>query len=501
MMKPIAFKTVPSMNRIRCKLLMLTWLILVSSGVQATPIWHTFGAYEYALTDEYLNFLDAENLAQSQYGAHLASIHSDEENSFILALVLGTVTADGRYGVVWLGARQTGDGYGDPFVWLDGTPVDYWGVQRDDSRNHKALLMFYDYSSSYYYPGSWGDWSDSGLSLSIVPRAVMKRLTIAANNPPIADAGDDFGLREQTMGELFGSGFDDDGDAISYLWTQTAGIPVTLSDATLPNPNFIAPGGDAQLEFTLVVNDGVVDSNPDSVVVIIAGNNAPLADAGDDATVDEFMLVALDGSGSNDPDGDSLSSYAWEQIGGPAVDLLDDTSISPSFVAPQVPAGGVDLVFDLVVTDDFAANPLASSPDTVTLHVANVYDPPSCELAYPSSSSIWPPNHKLVPVTLEGISSTQNLSTDILVYAVTQDEPLNAGGDGNTNPDAALMLQGTIDSVLLRAERDGEGNGRVYTIYFDAENEFESCSGSIQVGVPHSRKSTAVDSGEAYSSL
>ncbi len=63
----------------------------------------------------------------------------------------------------------------------------------------------------------------------------------------------------------------------------------------------------------MVVSDGVEDSNPDSVVVIVAGNNAPLADAGDNATVDEFMLVSLDGSGSNDPDGDSLS-YAWEQV-------------------------------------------------------------------------------------------------------------------------------------------------------------------------------------------
>ncbi len=183
------------------------------------------------------------------------------------------------------------------------------------------------------------------------------------------------------------------------------------------------------------------------------------------------------------------------------MELFDDISDSPSFVAPRVPAGGVDLVFELVVTDDFAANPLASSPDSVTLHVANVYDPPNCELAYPSSSSIWPPNHKLVPVTLEGISNSQNLSTDIVITAVTQDEPLNADGDGDTSPDAALVHQGTIDLVFLRAERDGKGNGRVYTIYFDAANQFESCSGSVQVGVPRSRKSTAVHSGQEYNSL
>lgn len=411
MMQPIAFKTVPLINRIRSKLLILTWLILAGSGVQATPIWHIFGDYEYALTDEYLNFLDAEQLAVDQYGAHLASIHSAEENAFILDLVAGTYNASGYYPIVWIGGWQgCASCNSGANRWLDGTPWDYANLSWDDSSSHEALLMWTEDYQGSLPAGTWGDWEPIGLNDSLVSRAVMKRLATTANNPPIADAGDN-------------------------------------------------------------------------------------------ATVDEFELVTLDGSDSYDPDdGDNLS-YAWYQLDGPPVDLLNGTTSSPSFVAPQVPAGGVDLVFELVVTDDFSPIPLASSPDEVTIHVANVYDPPSCDLAYPSSSSIWPPNHKLVPVTLEGISSTQNLSTDILVYAVTQDEPINADDDGNTNPDAALMLQGNIDSVLLRAERDGEADGRVYTIYFDAANEFESCSGSIQVGVPLNRKSTAVDSGEAYSSL
>ncbi|MCG8369373.1 MAG: PKD domain-containing protein, partial [Proteobacteria bacterium] len=49
-------------------------------------------------------------------------------------------------------------------------------------------------------------------------------------------------------------------------------------------------------------------------------NRAPTANAGADQDVVENATVELDGTGSGDPDGDSLS-YAWVQIGTPAVSL------------------------------------------------------------------------------------------------------------------------------------------------------------------------------------
>ena len=41
---------------------------------------------------------------------------------------------------------------------------------------------------------------------------------------------------------------------------------------------------------------------------------------------------------------------------------------------------------------------------------------------------------------------------------VTQDEPVNGLGDGDTGPDAVTLS----DGILLRAERSGTGDGRVY---------------------------------------
>jgi hypothetical protein len=79
----------------------------------------------------------------------------------------------------------------------------------------------------------------------------------------------------------------------------------------------------------------------------------------------------------------------------------------------------------------------------------------------------------------------------------TQDEPVNGGADGDTSPDAVI----SGDSVLLRAERAGQENGRVYVVDFTADDgQGGSCSGLVTVGVPHDRKDAPIDDGQAYDS-
>ena len=84
--------------------------------------------------------------------------------------------------------------------------------------------------------------------------------------------------------------------------------------------------------------------------------------------------------------------------------------------------------------------------------------------------------------------------------AITQDEPTNGTGDGDSSPDAVQQFGEPSDSVLLRAERSGSGNGRAYVVTFYASDGFESCTGRVKVGVPHDRKSTVLDDGQSYDS-
>lgn len=96
-------------------------------------------------------------------------------------------------------------------------------------------------------------------------------ITILANNPPVANAGADQGPIDsgQTV-TLDGAGSSDpDNDTLSYTWTQLAGTPVTLTNATSANPGFTAPlvNGNEDLVFQLVVSDGQADSAPDTVTI------------------------------------------------------------------------------------------------------------------------------------------------------------------------------------------------------------------------------------------
>ena len=70
--------------------------------------------------------------------------------------------------------------------------------------------------------------------------------------------------------KLQGTGTDANGDPLTYSWTQTAGPSVTLSDPSSPTPTFTAPNVNTQttLTFQLVVNDGMIDSDPSFDVVI-----------------------------------------------------------------------------------------------------------------------------------------------------------------------------------------------------------------------------------------
>lgn len=222
-------------------------------------------------------------------------------------------------------------------------------------------------------------------------------------------------------------------------------------------------------------------------------NQPPVSNAGLDQARNENTLVTLDGSNSTDPDLDTLH-FSWSQTGGPSVVLTGANTPNPTFTAPNVGPGGGLLTFQLVVNDGQASG----GADTVQVAVQDVNDPPVCTLAQPSVAVLWPPNHTMAEVSILGITDPSNSTVTISYLRVTQDEPINGLGDGDTGPDAFE----SGNNILLRAERAGSGNGRVYTVQFRATDpDGDSCTGTVKVSVPKSIKDTAVDSGQNYNSF
>jgi len=162
---------------------------------------------------------------------------------------------------------------------------------------------------------------------------------------------------------LDGSGSTDvDGDALSFWWSLTppAGSAAALSDPTAVMPTFLADvPGDYVAQ--LIVDDGLMDSAPDTVTISIE-NSAPVANAGADQAVLVGNTVVLDGSGSTDADGNTLT-FRWSLT--PPLDsaavLSDPTAVKPAFLA-DMPG---DYVAQLIVNDGL----VSSVPDTSAVNV------------------------------------------------------------------------------------------------------------------------------------
>jgi hypothetical protein len=166
----------------------------------------------------------------------------------------------------------------------------------------------------------------------------------------------------------------------------------------------------------------------------------------------------------------------------------DDASFTEKLtLAADAPTGS-----HLHCTVDFLLN--GKSAGEAFVQTVNLNRPPDCKTLAAKPASLWPPNHKFVTVTLSG-SDPDGDPVTVTVGGVTQDEPLNGLGDGDTSPDAAWVT-GHPEQVKLRAERSGKGDGRVYRITVTLTSGTDKCTGTVNVGVPHDQSGpAAVDSG------
>ncbi len=108
-------------------------------------------------------------------------------------------------------------------------------------------------------------------------------VTVAANQPPTAEAGTDFSVAADTPDvELDGRGSSDPdpGDVLSFRWSQTSGsVPVVIDDATDARAGFTAPSTAPDtslvLTFQLAVTDLAGNIAIDEIQVTVVSGSAP----------------------------------------------------------------------------------------------------------------------------------------------------------------------------------------------------------------------------------
>lgn len=96
---------------------------------------------------------------------------------------------------------------------------------------------------------------------------------------------------------------------------------------------------------------------------------------------------------------------------------------------------------------------------------------------------LWPPNHKMKDVQVS-YNATDNCPGPIVCQlVVTSDEPVMGNGSGNTTPDWQVI---NTNNIKLRAERDGGGDGRIYTLTLTCRDQLNnSTTSTTSVEVPH----------------
>jgi hypothetical protein len=323
---------------------------------------------------------------------------------------------------------------------------------------------------------------------------VNNSITFVINNAPIANAGPQQYVQVGAAVTLNGANSSDpNGDQLSYRWS-TVLKPINsasvLTNQASAQPVFVADLVGTYI-FSLVVNDGRLDSATSFITVEVSIPNAPpIANAGSNQNV-VIGPVTLDGSASSDADGDTLT-YKWFLVAKPNNSTA--TLVSPTAQKPTINTdiAGV-YVFTLIVSD----GKLDSSPVTTSITVnalpAPDITPPTIRI-FAETAGLIAGQTKTITFYLSEPSSNF-VASDVNATGGTLS---NWVGYGNTytalfTPSANTTANGVI-SVLSSVFTDAAGNANA-----DGSDANNSVVFSIDTVVPTISLSTnksSLNSGE-----
>ena len=331
------------------------------------------------------------------------------------------------------------------------------GFTKVNTNSH--LVSSLEYGVDYYFNvTAVADTLESGQSNEV---GVRPLLNFSNSTPSMRLL--DFNVNAAEMVTLSAEVNDPDGNDISYLWKQTSGDSVAISDSDQAKAYFTAPIADAPVDlgFVLTISDGYGASNSKATTVSVSDNFAPQVDAGDDQSTSAGNLVNLLGSAS-DSDG-SITDITWQLSSGSGVILSGTSTLTTSFVAPSS-SSELTLVFQLSVTDDRGA----SASDTVTITVA-AYQEPTIDSAI--STSV-PENTSGIVYTVSATSSADEVLSYDFSGADIDDFTIDSG-----NGTIAFSNPPDYENP---ADSDGDN---VYQLSFEVSDSVNTLSQALSIDV------------------
>jgi len=266
--------------------------------------------------------------------------------------------------------------------------------------------------------------------------------------------------------ELDGS--DSQGDIVSFEWRLDPGRPTERAIGTGQTLTLTLPLGTHSVGLLVTDSNGETGTAETTIDVL-------------DTTPPSLVCPVTHDTECSGPDGAMAHLVAQANDRCSPVTITNGRSAGPD-ASGTYPLGTTQVTFTAI----------DSSGNEATCHstvIVRDTTPPSLTVMS-DPQSLWPPNHRMVPVHLSWRAIDRcDSGPGVILVSVTSSEPDDAEGesDGRTTGDIVGADIGTPDpAVALRAERTGDGLGRSYEfIYSATDASGNMSSGLAVVVVPH----------------
>jgi len=248
---------------------------------------------------------------------------------------------------------------------IDGSPEPIWPV------NVTGVGGQYDISAPY----------DSGYQL--LPRFISDFEETGGNQFPVADGGGDQVVSPGVLVTLDATGsYDPDGAIVGYIWEQTTGENIVLSDYEEPVVTFTAPATEGVLGFSLTAIDELGSMATDGITVMVYSGNISIYDiqyttgagSGNDCFPSPYVSVGFDDYVivSGVVTGVTWGTSHYFFIQDPAGDEWSGVYVYDATVDPQI---GDEMILAAQVDEYYGFTELSGVAGFVTQSTGNTLQP------------------------------------------------------------------------------------------------------------------------------
>ena len=284
------------------------------------------------------------------------------------------------------------------------------------------------------------------------------------NKAPIVNAGTDQTVIGLSEVNLVGTASDDSGKIESYLWTQTAGEAVSLTNADSAAASFVAPSTNEELtlEFALTVTDPDGATTTDVVATVVTSENAPIVSFIFPPATGVYTKASISAFGTSETKNGATVATVEVSAGGASVmaDVEEDGSWRADNI--PVPAGASEFTVTATITDSEDLSQSASATlmtDGGSAGSGEIWREPKAVAVVPGADYVY--------VLTGGLDASARGIVPVNIKTGHRGESITDFTDnslGSQTPVFQDMLFDTANERLLLASNPGQGAPQIVAV-------------------------------------